>query len=81
MNPANELRAAVRQIIRKLLLPKHLRRAASNAIRLYGGPPFGREPFDAPKLYDPSRDLDGQEHAARVRARAIAMRKAGRLHV
>lgn len=62
--------------IAALLIPRHLRRAAANANRFYGGPPFGREPVAAPKLYDPRRDLDGMETAARIRAQAIKLRRA-----
>lgn len=61
--------------LRALFIPRHLRRAAANASRFYGGPPFGREPHPAPELYDPKRDLDGMEHAARIRAQALKMRK------
>lgn len=58
-----------------LLIPRHLRRAAANADRFYGGPPFGSEPFVAPSVREGYRDLDGMDQAARVRARALMMRK------
>lgn len=61
--------------LRTLLIPRHLRRAAANADRFYGGPPFGREPHHAPALYNPARDLDGMDHAARLRSQALVMRK------
>ncbi len=46
-----------------------------NERKLNLGPPYGREPFDAPSLYDPARDFDGIDHAARMRSRALVMRK------
>ena len=64
------------KFIRSFLIPRTLRRAAANDRKPYGGPPFGREPFEAPQLYNPSRDLDGMDHAVRMRSRALAMCKA-----
>jgi len=58
-----------------LLIPRHLRRAAANADRFYGGPPFGREPVAAPSVRDASKDLDGMDEAARLRAAIIRTRK------
>lgn len=63
------------KFLRTLLIPRHLRRAAANSEKFYGGPVFGREPHAAPSLYNPARDLDGMDHAARMRSRALMMRK------
>lgn len=46
-----------------------------NERRLNLGPPFGREPHAAPSVREGYRDLDGMDQAARVRARALMMRK------
>ena len=46
-----------------------------NERKLNLGPPYGREPHVAPALYNPARDLDGMDHAVRVRSRALMMRK------
>jgi hypothetical protein len=64
------------KFLRALFIPRCLRRAAANADRFYGGPPFGRDPHRAPGVRDSYRDLDGMDHAARMRARALMMRKA-----
>jgi hypothetical protein len=58
-----------------LLIPRHLRRAAANAARFYGGPPFGREPCKRPSVRDEYRDLDGMDEAARLRAAIVRERK------
>ena len=70
MNPANTLR--------KLLIPRHLRRAAANADRFWGGVPFGTQPYIAPSVRERYRDLDGQDARAEMRARAMKMRIAQR---
>ena len=62
-----------------LFIPRHLRRAAANANRFWGGVPFGQEPHPAPELYDPKRDFDGREAAALLRAQAIKARKEAKL--
>lgn len=61
--------------LQALLVPRHLRRAAANANRFWGGVPFAQEPHPAPELYDPKRDFDGREAAALLRAQAIKARK------
>lgn len=46
-----------------------------NERKLNLGPPFGSEPFLAPSVREGYRDLDGMDQAARVRSRALMMRK------
>lgn len=46
-----------------------------NERKLNLGPPYGREPHVAPSVREGYRDLDGMDHAVRVRSRALMMRK------
>ena len=62
-------------MIRALMIPRVLRRAAANADKLYGGAPYWREPCLAPSVWDAHTDLDGMDRAAELRARAMKMRK------
>lgn len=61
--------------IRAMLIPRFLRRAGNNGNRLYGGPPFGREPFVRPSVREKYRDLDGMDAKALLRAQAVKARK------
>lgn len=62
-------------MIAALLIPRCLRRAEANSRKIYGGPPFMREPHPAPSLWEANRaNRESQEH--RMRAAVVRARKA-----